>query len=129
MTGVQTCALPIYEDKKRRALIEDRNKLDTLIYSTDKSLAEHGSKLQPAERAQLEEAIAAAKKAVEGEDHAAVQSALEALTKASHKLAETVYQQASAAGSTAQPQDGARQERPADDGVIDAEYVDVDKKD
>jgi molecular chaperone DnaK len=119
------------EDKKRRSLIEDRNRLDTLVYSTEKSLGEHGQKMQAGERSQLEDAVASAKKALEGEDHDAIKSALDTLTKASHKLAETMYQQAAAggAGAGSQGQAGTRPERPADEGVIDAEYVDVDKKD
>lgn len=116
------------EDKKRRALIEDRNRLDTLVYSTEKSLGEHGSKLAAGDRSQLEDALAAAKKALEGEDHGAIQSALDTLTKVSHKLAETMYQQTAGAGGQSQQPGGAQQQRPSDDGVIDAEYVDVDNK-
>jgi molecular chaperone DnaK len=116
------------EDKKRRALIEDRNRLDTLVYSTEKSLGEHGEKLAAGDRSQLDDALAAAKKALEGEDHGAIQSALDNLTKVSHKLAETMYQQTAGAGAQSQQPGGAQQQRPADDGVIDAEYVDVDNK-
>jgi molecular chaperone DnaK len=116
------------EDKKRRALIEDRNRLDTLVYSTEKSLGEHGEKLAAGDRSQLDDALAAAKKALEGEDHGAIRSALDNLTKVSHKLAETMYQQTAGAGAQSQQPGGAHEQRPADDGVIDAEYVDVDNK-
>jgi molecular chaperone DnaK len=116
------------EDKKRRALIEDRNRLDTLVYSTEKSLGEHGEKLAAGDRSQLDDALAAAKKALEGEDHDAIRSALDNLTKVSHKLAETMYQQTAGAGAQSQQPGGAHEQRPADDGVIDAEYVDVDNK-
>jgi molecular chaperone DnaK len=115
------------EDKQRRALIEDRNKLDTLVYSSEKSLGEHAQKLPAAEKSQLDDALAAAKKALEGEDHGAIKSALENLTKASHKLAEVMYQQTPTGGGAQAQQPGG--DRPSEDGVIDAEYVDVDKKD
>jgi molecular chaperone DnaK len=118
------------EDKQRRALIEDRNKLDTLVYSTEKSLGEHAQKLPAAEKSQLDDALAAAKTALEGEDHGAIKSALESLTKASHKLAEVIYQQTAAGGGAqSQPAQQPGGARPSEDGVIDAEYVDVDKKD
>ena len=77
---------------------------------------------------ELDSALADAKRALEGEDHGAIKSAFERLTQASHKLAEAMYQRASGAGA------GAAGEAPpppaggAEDGVIDAEYVDVDKK-
>src|SRR5688572_20701027 len=117
------------EDKQRRQLVEDRNRLDSLVYSTEKSLGEHQDKLGAAERGELDSALSDAKKALEGEDQGAIKSAFERLTQASHKLAEAMYQRASGAGA------GAAGEAPppppaggAEDGVIDAEYVDVDKK-
>jgi molecular chaperone DnaK len=119
------------EDKQRRQLVEDRNRLDSLVYSTEKSLGEHQDKLGAAERGELESALADAKKALEGEDHGAIKSAFERLTQASHKLAEAMYQRASAGGPGAGAPGAAPPPPPsdgADEGVIDAEYVDVDKK-
>src|SRR5687767_9885574 len=117
------------EDKQRRQLVEDRNRLDSLVYSTEKSLGEHQDKLGAAERGELDSALADAKRALEGEDHGAIKSAFERLTQASHKLAEAMYQRASGAPAGAAGE--APQQPPAggaEDGVIDAEYVDVDKK-
>jgi len=123
------------EDKQRREMIEDRNRLDTLVYGTQKTFDEHKEKLGAAEKGELEAALVAGKQALEGEDHPSIKAGLERLTKASHKLAEVMYQQAgsggagaagggAAAGAGAGPAGGSA--KPNDD-VIDAEYVDVDK--
>jgi len=126
------------EDQERRKQVEARNKLDSLVYSTEKTYDEHKEKLGPDEKGQLEQAITAAKKALEGEDAAAMEQAAQRLTEASHKLAEIMYrsqQQGGAAGPggpggpgggpTAGAGAGAGK---AADEVIDAEYVDVDEK-
>jgi molecular chaperone DnaK len=111
------------DDKKRREETETRNRADTLIYSSEKTLTENRDKLSDAEAADLEKALEAAKKAVEGGEKDAIDRALAELTKASHKLAEVLYQKASpppAAG-------GPAEEAPAGDKsgeVIDAEVVD-----
>jgi molecular chaperone DnaK len=118
------------EDKQRREMIEDRNRLDTLVYGTQKTFDEHKEKLGAAEKGELEAAFEAGKKALEGEDHGAIKAALERLTKASHKLAEVMYQQTSSSGagpaSTSGGDASPAGAKPNDD-VIDAEYVDVDK--
>jgi molecular chaperone DnaK len=127
------------EDQERRKQVEARNKLDSLVYSTEKTYDEHKEKLGPDEKGQLEQAITAAKKALEGEDAAAMEQAAQRLTEASHKLAEIMYrsqQQGGAAGPggpggpggpTAGAGAGAGAGKAADE-VIDAEYVDVDEK-
>jgi molecular chaperone DnaK len=119
------------EDKVRRETIEDRNRLDSLVYQTQKTFDEHKSKLGAADQGQLETALAAARKALEGEDHGAIKAALEDLTKASHKIAEVMYQSASGPGQSpgagAQPgSTGAPGGGGAEGDVIDAEVVDVD---
>src|SRR6201747_1055317 len=115
------------DDKERRQQVEARNKLDSLIYSTEKTYDEHKEKLGPDEKGELESALADAKKALEGEPTAAVmEAAAERLTKASHKLAEVIYQQQQNAGapSTGGPGGGgATPPAGASDEVIDAEYV------
>src|SRR6476659_3062549 len=115
------------EDQERRKQVEARNKLDSLVYSTEKTYDEHKEKLGPDEKGELESALADAKKALEGEPTAAVmEAAAERLTKASHKLAEVMYQQQQNAGgpSTGGPSGGgAGQPAGASDEVIDAEYV------
>jgi molecular chaperone DnaK len=122
------------EDKKRRAQVEARNRLDSLVYSTEKTYQEQKEKLGPAEKGEVEEALAAAKKALEGDDAGELERAAERLTTASHKIAEAVYRQTSGGpepGAQAQGAGGAQQGapsgQPASDEVIDAEYVDVDK--
>ncbi len=117
------------EDKERREQIEVRNSLDTLVYSTEKSLEENGDKLGDDDRKALEEALEEAKKALEGQDTEAMKAAADKLTQASHKMAEVMYQQAAAAGAGAAPgADAPEAETKAeDDGVIDAEYVDVEE--
>ena len=118
------------EDQERRKKVEARNQLDTLVYSTEKSLGEHKEKLPADDVGALESALEQAKKALENDDLAEVEAATQKLTEASHKLAEVMYQAASqeqaAAGDAGDgaPKEGAAQ----DDDVIDAEYVDSDEK-
>jgi len=121
------------EDKARRAEIESRNQLDGMVYQVEKMLREHGDKISGQERADVENAVADAKKALEGSDAKAMDSARERLTQTSHKLAEAMYKaQAASAGAAtggaAPGGDGGAQEQKKDEGVIDAEYVDVDEK-
>jgi molecular chaperone DnaK len=123
------------EDKAKREEIEARNQLDGLVYQVEKTLKEHGDKISGDEKGQVESAIADAKKALEGSDAAAMNSAREKLTQASHKLAEVMYkaQTPPAGGPEAGPQagaqpDGGGQKEKKDEGVIDAEYVDVEDK-
>jgi molecular chaperone DnaK len=122
------------EDQERRRQVEARNQLDGLIYSTEKTYEEHKEKLGPDEKGELERAIAEGRRALEGNEAAAMEQATETLTKASHKLAEVMYRgQQQAGGPQAGPggPGGAAGGRPgagASDEVIDAEYVDVDDK-
>ncbi len=124
------------EDKAKREEIESRNQLDSMVYNIEKMLKEHGDKISGDERSNVESALADAKKALEGSDAAAMNSARERLTEASHKLAEAMYKasQTPPAGAEAGPSAGAagngaaREQQKKDEGVIDAEYVDVDEK-
>ena len=120
------------EDKHKREEVEARNQLDNLVYSTDKTLTENRDKLAASDISGADEALTAARKELAGSDPAAMRAASEKLQQAAHKLAEAIYRQAS---QTAQP--GAETAEPgapppetgaSKDGVIDAEYVDVDKK-
>jgi molecular chaperone DnaK len=118
------------EDQERRRQVEARNKLDGLIYSTEKTYDEHKEKLGPDEKGELERALADAKKALESENASEMEQTAERLTRASHKLAEVMYRQqadgpgaAPGAAPGGQPGAGA-----SSDEVIDAEYVDVDEK-
>ena len=120
------------EDKKKRELVEARNSADALIYSTEKSIKELGSKVDSSTKAKVEEAVAGLKKAMEGDDAAEIKRLSEELTNASHKLAEAMYQQASAAqqqasagaGSTGQAGGAA-----PDEDVVDADFEEVKEDD
>ncbi|HYY68271.1 MAG TPA: Hsp70 family protein, partial [Terriglobales bacterium] len=122
------------EDKKRREEIDARNQLDSLVYSVEKMLREHGDKISGSERGDVESALADAKKALESADKAAMDRARDNLTRTSHKLAEAMYRAAQPAGAQAGPQPGAggapqgNGEARKEGGVIDAEYVDVEDK-
>jgi molecular chaperone DnaK len=128
------------EDKAKRDEIEARNQLDGMVYQIEKMLKEHGDKISGTERSDVETAVADAKKALEGTDAAAMNAARERLTQASHKLAEVMYraqQQApgAAPGAGGPQADGAAPNgasgsagQKKDEGVIDAEYVDVEDK-
>ncbi|MBI3602931.1 MAG: molecular chaperone DnaK [Nitrospirae bacterium] len=122
------------EDKKRRRLAETRNQADNLIYGTEKNLTEHGDKIGEDDKTKIKDAIAATRKTMEGDDPAAIESAIQTLTTASHKLAEEMYKKAStAAGGTG---DAGAQTGPdghgdgagkTDEKVVDAEFEEVDK--
>jgi molecular chaperone DnaK len=117
------------EDRAKRDEIEARNQLDGMVYNVEKMVKEHGDKISGDEKAAVESALAEAKKALEGSDASVMNSARERLTQASHKLAEAMYKSAPAQPAAAQPgDDSGAGEKKKDEGVIDAEYVDVDEK-
>lgn len=132
------------EDEKKKEEVEARNQADVLIYSTEKSLKDYGSKVSDAEKKAIEEKLAALKEAVKGKDTDKIKKGMEELTQASHKLAEAIYKDAAQKQQQAGPkgegpaQDGAAQEPKAggakpsgsgkDDDIIDAEYKEEDGK-
>jgi molecular chaperone DnaK len=118
------------EDTKRKQEIETRNQADSLVYSTERTLAEHGGKLAEADRKAIDEALGEAKEALKGEDVERIQRAQEALTKATHKLAEVMYQQASQPGPGAAPGAGSTGQAsgPKEGEVVDAEFEDLGEK-
>jgi molecular chaperone DnaK len=125
------------DDKAKREEIDARNQLDSMVYQIEKMLRESGDKISGSERGEVENALADAKKALESNDKAQMDRAREALTQASHKLAEQMYKAAqpgpgAGAGPTpeagAGPQPGGDGQAKKDEGVIDAEYVDVEDK-
>ena len=119
------------EDKKRRRLAEARNQADTMIYTTEKNLTDHGDKIGEEEKTKIKDAIAAVRQAMEGDDPGAIESAVQALTTASHKLAEEMYKKASAgaaAGAETAAGDGQTNGgTKTDEKVVDAEFEEVDK--
>ena len=123
------------EDKRRKEVVENRNKLDELIYRTEKSFKEFQDKLSDAEKKELEDSLELGRRAVKGEDLNEITSAMDKITKASHKIAELMYKQASggegakaadgfdAEGSTTESQPGSQQKKDGGDDVIDAEFT------
>jgi len=124
------------EDKAQREAIDSKNQLDSMVYQIEKMLRESGDKISGSERGDVENAVADAKKALEANDKAQMDRAREALTQASHKLAEQMYKAAQPQGTPgAGPSAGAGPQpggngggQKKDEGVIDAEYVDVEDK-
>jgi molecular chaperone DnaK len=120
------------EDKEKREEIEARNSLDGMVYNIEKMLKDSGDKIQGAEKTEVEEVLAESKKVLEGSPSSAdLKAAHEKLTHASHKLAEVMYK-ANAASATPGAAPGGEtppaEEAKKDEGVIDAEYVDVEDK-
>lgn len=118
------------EDKQKRELIEARNHADSLVYSTEKSLKEFGDKIEDGDKKKIEDGIAALKKAMEGNDAAAMTKASEELTQASHKLAEAVYAKAQQDGGAGQPGEASPEGGAGGEKVVEAEFEEVkdDKK-
>jgi molecular chaperone DnaK len=108
------------EDKKRKAQVEAKNHGEALVHSTEKALAEHGSKVSDGDRTAIEDAIADLKEALKGDDSEAISAKTNALATASMKLGEAIYnqQQAGAAGG-----EGSAEKK---DDVVDAEFTEVD---
>ncbi len=105
-------------DKARRELVEAKNHAEALIHQTEKQLAEHGSKVSDAVKGEIEKAIADLKTAAAGDNAADIQAKHQSLMTAAMKLGEAIY---AAAGTAAAEADGAK-----DDGVVDADFEEVD---
>jgi molecular chaperone DnaK len=117
------------EDKRKKELVDARNAADALIYTTEKTMNEQGDRVDSATRADVEEAVNSLKQAMENEDTAEIKRLTEGLTQASHKLAASMYEQASQAGAQqggAGPEDmGQPGSSRSDEDVVDAEYREV----
>ena len=116
------------EDRRRREEAEVRNQADTLVYSTEKFLAENDEKVPADVKSEVQAAIADLKKAIEGNDIETIKTASEHAAQVSQKMGTAIYQAAQAA-QAAQAQQGegtagAGSETPQDEGVVDAEIVD-----
>src|SRR5712672_21935 len=105
------------EDKKRREAVDAKNHADALVHSTEKALAEHGSKVEESERRAIEDAVSDLKEALKGDDAEAIKAKTNTLAQASMKLGEAMYKQ-QAEGDAAK--DAAK------DDVVDAEFTEVD---
>jgi molecular chaperone DnaK len=120
------------EDKKRKDTVEARNQLDTLIYSTEKSLKEYGNDLESSVKENIEAALKKAREVLDGQDADAMRKAAEELSQASHKLAEAMYAKASQQQSPQQPgadkpdgQGGESASGKKKDDVVDADFTEV----
>ena len=112
------------EDKKRKELVEAKNQADAAVHSTEKALAEHGDKIGGPDKSAIEAALEDLKSVKDGEDVGAIQAKTQALMQASMKLGEAMYQAAQgAAGASSEGGEGAAA---ADEGVVDAEFEEVD---
>jgi len=105
------------EDKKRREAVDAKNHADALVHSTEKALAEHGSKIAEPERRAIEDAVSDLKEALKGEDAEAIKAKTNTLAQASMKLGEAMYKQ--------QAESDAAKDAAKDD-VVDAEFTEVD---
>ena len=121
------------EDRKAHELVDARNRADGLMHSLQKSMKEMGDKLDAAEKTKIEAAIKDLEEAMKGDDKQEIEAKTQALTEASHKLAEQMYAQAQkgAEGATASNAGNADSQQKGDDNVVDAEFEEVkdgDKK-
>jgi len=114
-------------DKQRRAAVDAKNHAEALVHSTEKSLAEHGSKVGETERRAIEDALASAKEALKGDDAELIKAKTNDLAQASMKLGEAMYAQAQKdqAGGASADAAGPGGAKPKDD-VVDAEFTEVD---
>jgi len=120
------------EDKKRKDIVEARNQLDSLVYSTEKSLKEYGGDLEGGVKENIEAALKNAKEALEGQDADAMRKAAEQLSQSSHKLAEAMYAKASQqqSGQAKDTDNDGEKGGSADGGkkkddVVDADFTEV----
>jgi molecular chaperone DnaK len=124
------------EDKKKKELIESRNKLDTLVYSTEKAVKDYGEKVNDEEKEKISKAVEKAREALKKDDADAIKKAQEELTQASHKLSEEIYKDMQAKAQQGQQgapggQGGASSEEgeKSEEDVVEADYkVDEENK-
>jgi len=125
------------DDQKRRESVEARNQAEALVHQTEKSLEEHGDKVSPEVKAEIEDDVAALKEALEADDGELVQTKLEALVASSMKLGEAIYkadqETADAGMADGEPGDGGEAaggpEADADETIVDADFEEVDDDD
>ena len=118
------------EDKNKRESVETRNNADSLVYSTEKSLEEYGDSVSPEDREEIQGAIDKLKETLKGENLEAMKADTEALTTASHKLAEAMYAKAAADAQAQEtsgegPSEDSDPEPSTDETVIDVEAEEV----
>ncbi|MDP3925569.1 MAG: Hsp70 family protein, partial [Hydrogenophaga sp.] len=127
---VKDAELNAADDKKKVELVQSRNQGEALVHSVKKSLAEHGDKLDAAEKEAIETAVKDVEEALKGDDKAAIEAKTETLMSASQKLGEKVYAASQAEQAAAGATEGAGQgsaSKAADDDIVDAEVKEVKK--
>jgi molecular chaperone DnaK len=129
--AIKDAELHSEDDKKKKDLIDARNHADSLMYATEKSLKDLGEKVDAETRGKVEAAMGDLKQVMDGEDVAAIKAKSEALTQASHKLAEAMYQKSAQEGQDAEASgQAAGEDAPnADDDVVDADFEEVKDED
>jgi len=115
------------EDKKYRELVDARNAADGMVHSVKKSLAEHGDKLDAAEKEAIEAAIKGVEEVLQSDDKDAIEAKTTVLTEASQKLGEKVYAAEQAEANTQSAQPSQETEKTVDGDVVDAEFEEVKK--
>lgn len=116
-------------DKMRKTLIEEKNKADTLLYSTEKSLKEYGDKISASDKTDIENAINELKAVLTSEDPEQIKAKTEHLSAAGMKIGEAMYKASAEAAAQNQTSSNANNNDAGnDDNVVDAEYKDLDKK-
>jgi molecular chaperone DnaK len=116
------------EDLRRKEEADARNRADTLVYSTEKLLAEQGDKVGADDKAAVESALADLKEALNGTDAEPINTAAEALSVATQKMSSALYEQAAQTdAASGAPGDGAADAAASDDEVVDAEIIEDDK--
>ncbi len=124
----QDAELHAEEDKRRKELIETKNSADALVHATEKSLKDLGDKVDEETKANVQTEIDNVNKVKDGDDVDVIKAAVEALTQASHKLAELMYAQASKEtpeGAESGPEGDAKPKKDDDDDVVDADFEEV----
>ena len=117
------------EDKKRKEEVEARNQADQLVYTTEKTVKEMEGKLDPADKENIEKAVADVRKTLEGDDTEMIKKATEHLTEVSYAAFGKVYQQAAQEQQAQQQGGGTAADAPQDDNVVDADYEVVNDDD
>ncbi len=126
---IKDAELHAEEDKKKKELVEARNTADALIYQTEKSLKDLGSKVDSSTKSSVESAVTNLKRVMDSEDAAEIKAKSDELTQASHKLAEAMYQQASQADAAAGADPGEQAKASGkDDDVVDADFEEIKGK-
>ncbi len=128
---VKDAELHAEEDKNKKVLAEARNSADALIYSTEKTLAELGDKVDGRIRAEVEQTVSSLRREIDGENISEIKRLTETLTQIAHTLAASAYQQASPQGQPYDAASGGAHNFTSDSGsntdeeVVDAEYEEV----